>query len=148
MIWRPHSSSDNGSVETVLQVLSQSPGRLWQYFCEIGVCKTSIHHILQGEKMSRVKWSMEYSPQFPNLMPLDFCLWGDLKNTVHQKTKNSAGHEVQNWNCLCFYSTSNRVRSLPLLHIISNSALGLVVEILNVCEFKVTSETMINICQL
>jgi hypothetical protein len=39
---RPHSTTYNGSVETVLQVFTQS---VWQYCCETGVCETSVHHI-------------------------------------------------------------------------------------------------------
>jgi hypothetical protein len=37
---------------------------------------------LKTEKIDMAKRNVEYPPGFPDLTPLDFYLWGDLKNTV------------------------------------------------------------------
>jgi hypothetical protein len=55
---------------------------VWQCCYEIVVCKTSVYHILQSEKMDKVKSSVEYPPRSPHLTQLAFYLWDDLKNTV------------------------------------------------------------------
>jgi hypothetical protein len=72
--------------------------------------------------------SVECPPWSPDITLLDGYIWGTLKNTVCHKTKNTAGPEAQNWNFLCFCSTSNNALVL--------------VFILNVCDFVVTSITV------
>jgi hypothetical protein len=44
----------------------------------------------------RGKTSVQYPPESPDLTPLHSYLWSDLKNTVHQKSKNTTGPEAQN----------------------------------------------------
>jgi hypothetical protein len=70
----------HGDSVTCLHTVSKKS--VWQCCYETGVCKTSFHLILESEKMHRVKRNVEYSPWSPDLTPLDFYLWGDLKNTV------------------------------------------------------------------
>jgi hypothetical protein len=84
MLCRLYSSTNNGSIEAVFvtDLHTISKESVWQLCHKIGVCKTSVHLILQSKKMDRAKRSVEYPPCSPDLTPLDFQLWGDLINTV------------------------------------------------------------------
>jgi hypothetical protein len=70
-------NSENLTGQLKVEVLRQ-----WQCSCETGVCITSVCHILQSEKLDRVKRSVEYSPWSPYFTSLDFYLQGILKITV------------------------------------------------------------------
>jgi hypothetical protein len=60
----------------------------------------------------------------PDLTPLDFYLWVDLKHCVHQKTKSTEGPEGQNWNCLLLLHQQKCKNYATLLHVIINNAMG------------------------
>jgi hypothetical protein len=82
---------------------------VWLCSREAGVSKASVYHILQSEKMNREEFrsrseGVEYPPRSPDLTPLEFYLWHDLKNIVC--TRNTAGPEARNRSCLYCYSTS------------------------------------------
>jgi hypothetical protein len=115
---------------------------VWQHSSETGVCKTSVHHILQSEKMYGAKRNMEYAAWPPDSTPLGFHLWGDFKNTVwtrKPRTLQGMGQKVK--LPLLLFNQQHWGKYTTLLHIIINSAQELVVDTLNVCEFKVTNET-------
>jgi hypothetical protein len=44
---------------------------------------------------------------------------------------------------LLLFHQQHREKYASVLHVIVNNALGLVVDILNICDFKVTNTTMI-----
>jgi hypothetical protein len=115
-----HSSTYNGSVETLLQTFTQSPRKYVRQCCrETGVYKTSVIIFCSVRSGNFRRWigqrgSVGYSPQSPDLTPLHFCLLDDLRNTVCQKTKNTARPEAKKWNWLCCSSTSNNAINMPL----------------------------------
>jgi hypothetical protein len=59
---------------------------------------------------------------------------------VHHKTKNTAEPEIEIASVAI--PPGAREKFATLLHIIINSALGLVVDILYICQFKATSDTV------
>jgi hypothetical protein len=80
----------------------------------------------------------ECPPRSPDLTTLYFLLWGALKNAVYTSTprilqdvRRAAVHYKQ-------YRTYAN-----LLHVVVNNALLLVVDILNICDFKCENITII-----
>jgi hypothetical protein len=110
----------NESVETVLQVLTQSPGSLY------------------GNLLIRLV-SVK-----PVLMPIcKVRIWIGQRGvwSIHPNLwLNTTTFFPGGWFTCC-YSTSNTEKSMPLLHVMS-SAVRLVVDILNSCEFMAANEKM------
>jgi hypothetical protein len=92
--------------------------------------------------MDRVKRSVEYPPRSPDLTPVDFYLWGGLKNSVYQKAKNTAGPEAQNSNCLCCCSTNNPAISCLSVEYYYRLCTGAGGGRSKHCEFNVAIETV------
>jgi hypothetical protein len=94
--------------------------------------------------MDMAKRSVEYPPPSPDLKPLDFYLWGDLKNTVcirKPRTLQDLKHKTE------IASTAIPPAALQeVCHSVAcfiNSSMWLVVDILNIYDFNVTTETKV-----
>jgi hypothetical protein len=88
--------------------------------------------------MERAKRGVEYPPQSS-----DFCVWGDLKNTVHTRktrTLQELRHKIQIAFVAIPPATLGKVCDSVACYY--QQCIGAVVNILNICEFKITFETV------
>jgi hypothetical protein len=98
---RPHSSTDNESVATVLQASTQSPKKsVWKCSHDNGIPKTSIHCIL---------WHEKWKPYVPRLF--------------HGTKENDPDHQME--FCECFLNMYDERESFPI------SPFGLIKTLLN-----------------
>jgi hypothetical protein len=93
--------------------------------------------------MDKAKRSMQYPPQSPDLTPLDFYLWGNLKNTVCTRkpgTLQDLGHTIEIASIAIPPATLQEVYDF-VTHYYQQS-IGAAVNILYICEFKETVKTV------
>jgi hypothetical protein len=94
---------------------------------------------------------VDYLPRSPDLIPLYLFLWGALNNAVctsKQRTLQDLRREIKIACASVPLVTIQNVANL--LHFVVNNALLLVVDILNICDFKCENITVISIfiCEL
>jgi hypothetical protein len=87
--------------------------------------------------------SLEYPSRSPNLKLLEFYVWDDLKHTAYDRKQRT----LQDWSLklkllVLLFLQQQRQKYVTLLHVVVINAFGLMVYILNICDFKVTNTTI------
>jgi hypothetical protein len=78
---------------------------------------------------------VEYPPRSPDISPLDFYLWGSLKNTVRAgkpRSLHDLSHRIEIASAAIAPVTLREVCHSVARH---QQCIGLVVDILNISEF-------------
>jgi hypothetical protein len=94
--------------------------------------------------------NVDYPPRSPDLTPLDFFLWGAVKNAVYTvytskpSTLPDVRREIET-ACAAVHKKQYRTTA-NLPHVVVNNALLLVVDILNICDFKRENITILYLC--
>jgi hypothetical protein len=111
-------------------------------------CSTELPHRWEklygcsfSRKVDRMKWKCGVFTSICWLHTFRFLPVGYSKqHCACHKTNNTIGPEKISWNYLFWYSTSNNTKSVPLTS--TPLSTMLVVDILNICNFKLTNATV------